>query len=79
MIHHDFSYLLWFGRVYIQGNYLIKRQHIFAYVSAHVAYISVSKSFDQALFFWSVWEITHLRLYKCNILTLDQAVARTGV
>ncbi len=34
-----------------QGNYLIKRQHIFAYVSAHAAYISVSKSLDQALFF----------------------------
>ena len=33
-----------------QGNYLIKHQHIFAYVSAHVAYISVSKSLDQALF-----------------------------
>ena len=26
-----------------QGNYLIKRQHIFAYVRAHAAYISVSK------------------------------------
>ena len=26
-----------------QGNYLIKRQHIFANVSAHAAYISVSK------------------------------------
>ena len=25
-----------------------------------------------------VWEITYLRLYKRNILTLDQAVARTG-
>ena len=32
-----------------QGNYLIKRQHIFAYVSAHVAYISVSKSLNQLL------------------------------
>ncbi len=30
------------------------------------------------LIFGSVWEITYLRLYKSNILTLDQAVARTG-
>ena len=27
--------------------------------------------------FWSVWEITYLRLYKRNILTLGHAVART--
>ena len=33
-----------------QGNYLIKHQHIFAYASAHAAYISVSKSLDQALY-----------------------------
>ena len=60
-----------------QGNYLIKHQHIFAYVSAHAAYISVGIS-AKVFIFRSVWEITYLRLCKRNILTLDHAVARTG-
>ena len=32
-----------------------------------------------ACIFWSVWEITLLRLCKRNTLTLDHAVARTVI
>ncbi len=46
-------------------------QHIFAYVSTHTTHISIM------FIFWSVWEITYLRLYKQNISTLGQVQTRT--
>ena len=54
---------------YSLGNYLIKRQQVCAYISAHCRLHRKS--------LWSVWEITYLRLCKLNILMLGHAVART--
>ncbi len=60
----------------------VEWNHWFKYVlfeSAKKGVESQVSSQAQKFIFWSVWEITYLRLYKRNILMPGQAVTQTEI
>ncbi len=55
--------------------------HLAKWMSAveQVTVMHLVKNQQSAVIFWSVWEITYLRLYKRNILMLGQVLTRTAI